>query len=144
MQSKPRPLLPLLLIAASFLTSCSALDDAETDPAPPSLSVACIVFQPITASGADTTETIRQIVSHNAAWDAVAMTDRNDLLSETEHESQQTDVEADILRCETMGEMVESAVLFGVDLQMSAYVGAELVTVTVNSEPALAGSKTMH
>lgn len=72
------------------------------------------------------------------------MTDRNDLLSETEHESQQTDVEADILRCETMGEMVESAVLFGVDLQMSAYVGAELVTVTVNSEPAQPGSKTMH
>jgi hypothetical protein len=31
---------------------------------------ACIAFRPISWSGRDTPETVRQIAAHNAAWDA--------------------------------------------------------------------------
>ena len=52
-----------LLIAASLLTSCASRETSETSA--PSLAAACVVFEPITASRKDTTETIRQIVQHN-------------------------------------------------------------------------------
>ena len=54
---------PLLLIATISLTSCASRETSETSA--PSLAAACVVFEPITASRNDTTETIRQIVQHN-------------------------------------------------------------------------------
>ena len=54
---------PLLLIATLWLTSCATRETFETSA--PSLAAACVVFEPITASQQDTTETIRQIVQHN-------------------------------------------------------------------------------
>ena len=54
---------PLLLIATISLTSCATRETSETSA--PSLAAACVVFEPITASQQDTTETIRQIVQHN-------------------------------------------------------------------------------
>jgi len=51
------------LIAASLLTSCASRETYETSA--PSLAAACVVFEPISASRNDTTETIRQIVQHN-------------------------------------------------------------------------------
>jgi len=51
------------LIAASLLTSCASRETSEISV--PSLAAACVVFEPITASRNDTTETIRQIVQHN-------------------------------------------------------------------------------
>ena len=54
---------PLLLIATISLTSCASRENSETSA--PSLAAACVVFEPITASQQDTTETIRQIVQHN-------------------------------------------------------------------------------
>ena len=53
----------LALIAASLLTSCATPETSETNA--PSLAASCLVFEPITASRNDTTETIRQIVTHN-------------------------------------------------------------------------------
>ena len=61
MLSKPAKL--SALIAASLLTSCASRETSETSA--PSLAAACVVFEPITASRNDTTETIRQIVQHN-------------------------------------------------------------------------------
>lgn len=51
------------LIATIFLTSCAARGTFENEA--PSLAAACVVFEPISASRNDTTETIRQIVQHN-------------------------------------------------------------------------------
>jgi hypothetical protein len=58
-----KPVKLSLLIAASLLTSCAHRETSETSA--PSLAAACVVFEPITASRNDTTETIRQIVQHN-------------------------------------------------------------------------------
>ena len=63
---QPMPLQPaklLALIATILLTSCATLETSEISS--PSLAAACVVFEPITASRKDTTETIRQIVQHN-------------------------------------------------------------------------------
>ena len=51
------------LIATLSLTSCASRETSEISA--PSLAAACVVFEPITASQHDTTETIRQIVQHN-------------------------------------------------------------------------------
>ena len=51
------------LIATLWLTSCASRETSETSA--PSLAAACVVFEPISASRNDTTETIRQIVQHN-------------------------------------------------------------------------------
>ena len=51
------------LIATLLLTSCASRETYETSS--PSLAAACVVFEPITASRKDTTETIRQVVQHN-------------------------------------------------------------------------------
>ena len=61
MLSKPAKL--SALIATSLLTSCASRETSEISA--PSLAAACVVFEPITASRNDTTETIRQIVQHN-------------------------------------------------------------------------------
>lgn len=64
---------PILICATTLLTSCATRTGSETEPAlpPPSLSAACIVFAPITASSRDTTETLREIAIHNRAWDSL-------------------------------------------------------------------------
>jgi len=64
---------PILICATILLTSCGTRTGSETEPAlpPPSLSVACIVFEPITASSRDTTETLRAVAIHNRVWDSL-------------------------------------------------------------------------
>jgi len=61
------------ICATTLLTSCATRTGSETDDTlpPPSLSVACIVFEPITASSRDTTETLRAIATHNRVWDRI-------------------------------------------------------------------------
>lgn len=68
---KPTLLLPICLAATILLTSCGTKTDSASNLPPPSLSVACVVFEPIPGSTDDTTETLRAIVAHNAAWDAI-------------------------------------------------------------------------
>ena len=57
------PVTLFLLIASLSLTTCATRETSETSA--PSLAAACVVFEPISASRNDTTETIRQIVQHN-------------------------------------------------------------------------------
>jgi len=57
------------LIATISLMSCATPETSETSP--PSLAAACVVFEPISASRNDTTETIRQIVQHNRVREIV-------------------------------------------------------------------------
>lgn len=57
------------LIATLWLTSCATPETSETSA--PSLAAACVVFEPISASRNDTTETIRQIVQHNRVREIV-------------------------------------------------------------------------
>ena len=64
-----KPVTPLLLIATISLTSCAPPETSEISA--PSLAAACVVFEPITASQQDTTETIRQIVQHNRVRDLI-------------------------------------------------------------------------
>lgn len=68
---KPTLRLPICLAATILLTSCATKTDSGNDLPPPSLSVACVVFEPILGSADDSTETLRAIVAHNAAWDAI-------------------------------------------------------------------------
>jgi len=68
---KPTLLLPICLAATILLSSCATKTDSVSSLPPPSLSVACVVFEPIPGSTDDTTETLRAIVAHNAAWDAI-------------------------------------------------------------------------
>ena len=65
-------------------------------------------------------------------------------LSDFGQESELTDTEADLIRSESLGEMVERAVLLGVDLRMTAYIGVDLVTITVTSEEIEAESRSLH
>jgi len=51
-------------------------------------------------------------------------------VSETEHDD---DAEADLIRGNTIAEMVENAVLLGLDLEMNAYIGSEMVKITVTT-----------
>lgn len=58
------------MLAAMSMTMLSGC--AATGATVMRASGACIAFSPITFSGnSDTTETIRQIRGHNAAWDAI-------------------------------------------------------------------------
>ena len=52
-----------MLAAVTILTGCASAP-LGTDPA-------CTVFEPICASRADTEDTIRQIIGHNAAFEAM-------------------------------------------------------------------------
>ena len=65
-------------------------------------------------------------------------------LSDFGQESELTETEADLIRSESLGEMVERAVLLGVDLRMTAYIGTDLVTITVTSEEIEAESRSLH
>ena len=65
-------------------------------------------------------------------------------LSDFGQESELTDTEADLIRSESLGEMVERAVLLGVALRMTAYIGVDLVTITVTSEEIEAESRSLH
>ena len=59
-----------LTLAAMLLTMLSGC--AATGATVMRASGACIAFSPITFSAAsDTTETVRQVRGHNAAWDAI-------------------------------------------------------------------------
>lgn len=53
----------LLVAAVTILTGCASAP-LGTDPA-------CTVFEPICASRADTEDTIKQIIGHNAAFEAM-------------------------------------------------------------------------
>lgn len=53
----------LLVTAVMILTGCASAP-LGTDPA-------CTVFEPICASRADTEDTIKQIIGHNAAFEAM-------------------------------------------------------------------------
>jgi hypothetical protein len=52
-----------MLAAVTILTGCASAP-LGTDPA-------CLVFEPICASRADTEDTIKQIIGHNAAYEAM-------------------------------------------------------------------------
>lgn len=67
MRKLPRRML-LLGIATTCLTGCAALDRSANSP---SLSSACLAFAPLTGSVQDSTDTLRGIVAHNAAYEAV-------------------------------------------------------------------------
>ena len=54
-------------IALLSLTGCAK----QTDFAEPSLSAACFAFQPIVPTASDDTLTLKQILEHNSAWDAI-------------------------------------------------------------------------
>lgn len=54
--------LALLLSVPLMLTACQ--QTTRTGGA----EVLCVGFQPITYADADTRETVRQIIGHNAAW----------------------------------------------------------------------------
>ena len=53
----------VILTAVTILTGCASAP-LGTDPA-------CTVFEPICASRADTEDTIKQIIGHNAAFEAM-------------------------------------------------------------------------
>ena len=53
----------VMLMAMLILTGCASAP-LGTDPA-------CLVFEPICASRADTEDTIKQIIGHNAAFEAM-------------------------------------------------------------------------
>ena len=61
--AKQVAMLIAMLTAVTILTGCASAP-LGTDPA-------CTVFEPICASRADTEETIRQILGHNAAFEAM-------------------------------------------------------------------------
>ena len=62
-------------------------------------------------------------------------------VSETEHED---DAEADLIRGNTIAEMVENAVLLGLDLEMNAYIGSEMVKITVTTYQADQDATVIH
>lgn len=57
-----KQMLPVALVV-TILTGCAS--------APSEIKSACLVFEPICASRADTEDTIKQIIGHNAAFEAV-------------------------------------------------------------------------
>jgi hypothetical protein len=61
--AKQVAMLIAMLTAVTILTGCASAP-LGTDPA-------CLVFEPICASRADTEDTIKQIIGHNAAYEAM-------------------------------------------------------------------------
>lgn len=59
--------------AIVLLTSCGKKADYETIN-PASVTISCAIFPPMTGSLDDTTETLRQIVKHNAVWEKLCET----------------------------------------------------------------------
>ena len=62
-------------------------------------------------------------------------------VSDSEHED---DAEADLIRGNTIAEMVENAVLLGLDLEMNAYIGSEMVKITVTTYQTAQDATVMH
>lgn len=71
------------------------------------------------------------------------MTDESDV-SEIGQELADLDEEADLIRGNTIGEMVEQAVLTGVDMRITAFIGEEQVVVTVISSATDVDADTLH
>ena len=71
------------------------------------------------------------------------MTDESDV-SEIGQEFADLDEEADLIRGNTIGEMVEQAVLTGVDMRITAFIGNEQVVVTVISSATDLDADTLH
>ncbi len=71
------------------------------------------------------------------------MTDESDV-SEIGQEIADIDEEADLIRGNTIGEMVEQAVLTGVDMRITAFIGNEQVVVTVISSATDLDADTLH
>lgn len=71
------------------------------------------------------------------------MTDETDV-SEIGQDFADIDDEADLIRGNTIGEMVEQAVLTGVDMRITAFIGNEQVVVTVISSANDNDDGTLH
>ena len=71
------------------------------------------------------------------------MTDEPDV-SVSGQELADLDEEADLIRGNTIGEMVEQAVLTGVDMRITAFIGEEQVVVTVISSATDVDADTLH
>jgi hypothetical protein len=71
------------------------------------------------------------------------VTDESDV-SEIGQEIADLDEEADLIRGNTIGEMVEQAVLTGVDMRITAFIGNEQVIVTVISSATDVDADTLH
>jgi len=71
------------------------------------------------------------------------VTDESDV-SEIGQEIADLDEEADLIRGNTIGEMVEQAVLTGVDMRITAFIGNEQVVVTVISSATDVDADTLH
>lgn len=71
------------------------------------------------------------------------MTDESDV-SDFGQEIADIDEEADLIRGNTIGEMVEQAVLTGVDMRITAFIGNEQVVVTVISSATDLDADTLH
>ena len=71
------------------------------------------------------------------------MTDESDV-SEIGQEIADLDEEADLIRGNTIGEMVDQAVLTGVDMRITAFIGNEQVVVTVISSATDLDADTLH
>jgi len=71
------------------------------------------------------------------------VTDESDV-SEIGQEIADLDEEADLIRGNTIGEMVEQAVLTGVDMRITAFIGNEQVVVTVISSATDLDADTLH
>jgi len=62
-------------------------------------------------------------------------------MSDSEHDEA---AEADLIRGNTIAEMVENAVLLGLDLEMNAYIGSEMVKITVTTYQSDQDATVMH
>lgn len=62
-------------------------------------------------------------------------------VSDSEHDDE---AEADLIRGNTIAEMVENAVLLGLDLEMNAYIGSEMVKITVTTYQTDQNATVMH
>lgn len=74
-----RTRLALLLSVTLPLTACQSLTHGAATDLPPEVdpvAVACQAFKPITYSSRDTSETVVEILGHNAAWEALCQPNR--------------------------------------------------------------------
>ena len=71
------------------------------------------------------------------------VTDESDV-SVSGQELADLEEEADLIRGNTIGEMVEQAVLTGVDMRITAFIGEEQVVVTVISSATDVDADTLH
>ena len=62
------PALAILLTALALATGCRTTATGATEP-----GWECLAFRPIRWSRADTDATRRQVIEHNAVWDALCL-----------------------------------------------------------------------